>query len=145
MTDPLLAEERRSENDDSADDCPDDPPLPELPDRDEPLSELLERDEALGEDPDELCWELLNSELLGELFEEHCEESLELNRALGPSLEDWRLLDPELRELLLGLLFDELCSELETLLPDESLDERDDEGDDNRDDSLTPENDLLDP
>ena len=93
---------------------------------DEALDGLRESDE-----PDELGRELLRSELLGELLEELSDERLERDR----------LLASELRRLRLGLLFDELKTELESLLSDESLDGLDDK----RDDSLTLENDLLDP
>lgn len=89
---------------------------------------------------DELGRELLRSELPGELLDEVSEERLERDRLLE-RLDETVLLDAELRDWLLGLSFDELSSELDTLLSDESRDELDD----NRDDSLTLENDLLDP
>ena len=69
--------------------------------------------------------------LLGALVDDLSEKSLDGDR----------LLESELRRLLLGLCLEELSTELDSLLLDESLD---DIGDD-RDDSLTLENDLLDP
>ena len=87
------------------------------------LDESTEEDERERRVPDD--------GLLGELFAELSEESLG---------REW-LLESELRRLLLALRFEELLTELDLLLSDESLDEM---GDD-RDDSLTLENDLLDP
>jgi len=84
-------------------------------------------DESADEDERELR---VSDELLGELFDE-------LSESLGRE----RLLASELRRLLLALRFEELITELDSLLPDESLEELGDE----RDDSLTLENDLLDP
>ena len=103
--------------------------------------ELSDRDDLLSDEPDELVRELLRSELLGEILEELPEETPERDRLLGDRPDESGLLDSELLWLLLGLLFDELSTELEPLLLDESLEEL---GDD-RDDSLTLEKDLLDP
>ena len=103
--------------------------------------ELRDPDDLLSDEPDELVRELLRSELLGEILEELPEETPERDRLLGDRPDDSGLLDSELLWLLLGLLFDELSTELEPLLLDESLEDRDDD----RDDSLTLENDLLDP
>jgi hypothetical protein len=147
--DPLGSDDGWFDNDDSTDDCPDEPPLmesedrePELPEGDNPLSEPLDRDELLSEplepdedrsdDSDELRNELLRSELLGQLDDERPDE---------PLLDSDLPLNSELRELPSELSSDELRSELEPLLSEDSLDEL---GED-RDDSLTLENDLLDP
>ena len=142
----LLAGDRLADdNDDFADDSGDEPLLFGLEDADEPTDdfepELRDPDDLLSDEPDELGRELLRSELLGEILEELPEETLEPDRLLGDRPDESGLLDSELRRLLLGLLFDELSTELEPLLLDESLEEL---GDD-RDDSLTLENDLLDP
>ncbi len=114
---------------DPRDDLEEDARLRDAEDFDEPdlLSALLD------ESPDEKDRELRDPDdgLLGELVAELPEEPLERER----------LLESELRRLLLGLRFEELSTELDSLLSDESLDEM---GDD-RDDSLTLENDLLDP
>lgn len=104
-------------------------------------SELRDPDDLLSDEPDELRRELLRSELLDELLEELSKEPLERDRLLDDRPDDSGLLDSELRRSLLGLLFDELSTELEPLLSDDSLDELSDD----RDDSLTLENDLLDP
>jgi hypothetical protein len=87
------------------------------------LDESADENERELRDPDD--------GLLGELVAELTEEPLEREG----------LLESELRRLLLALRFEELLTELSSLLSDESLDEM---GDD-RDDSLTLENDLLDP
>jgi hypothetical protein len=99
---------------------------------DEPLDFVDERLDGLRESdgPDRLESTLLRLGRLAELFEDLSEEPLERDRLLELPC-----------GLLLGLLFDELSTELETLLSDDSLNEL---GDD-RDDSLTLENDLLDP
>lgn len=121
--DPSLSEERLSEDrDDSGD---------------EPLL-FGDSDDPLCDEPEELRYELLRSELLGELLEELSDEPLERDRLLDDAIDDTGLLESELRRLLLGLLFAELSNEL---LSGESLDELSDD----RDDSLTLENDLLDP
>lgn len=108
-------------------------------------SELFDSDDLLSDETEELRRELLSEllrpELLGELFDELPDEPLELGRLLEDLSDDADPLEPELRRLLLALLFEELSSELGRLLSDESLDEL---GDD-REDSLTLENDLLDP
>ncbi len=154
---PSLRDERLSDDggDDSLDDFGEDPLLSESEDFDEldllpmPLEEtadgcereLRELDDLLSDEPDGLDDSLL-PDWLGELFE-LSDERLERERPLDDwlGLEECRLLESELRRLLLGPLFDELCTELDPLLSDESLDRLDDE----RDDSLTLENDLLDP
>lgn len=87
------------------------------------LDESADENERELRDPDD--------GLLGELVAELPEERLERDG----------LLESELRRLLLALRFEELLTELNSLLSDESLDEM---GDD-RDHSLTLENDLLDP
>ena len=151
IRDPLLSDERLSDDGSDVDDEPlllaaDEPDelsllsplLEERVDDFEP--ELRDPDEMLSDEPDELGRDLLRSELLGELLEELSDEPRESDRLLDDRPDDSGLLDSELRRLL-GLLFDELSTELEPLLTEESLDEL---GDD-RDDSLTLENDLLDP
>jgi hypothetical protein len=140
LRDPSLSDERLS---DDRDDSGDEPLLFDFEDWEDERAdgvdvELRDSDDPLCDEPDELRCELLRSELLGECLEELSDEPLERDRLLDDGLDDTRLLDSELRRLLLGLLFDELSNEL---LSDESLDEL---GDD-RDDSLTLENDLLDP
>ena len=141
----LLAGDLLSDDgDDVVDEPSDEPPLFDIEDRDEERvdePELRDPDDLLSDEPDELGRELLRSELLGEILEELPEETPERDRLLGDRPDDSGLLDSELLWLLLGLLFDELSTELEPLLLDESLEEL---GDD-RDDSLTLENDLLDP
>lgn len=138
--DASLPDERLSTD---RDDFGDEPLLFDFEDRDEERadggeSELRDSEDAPSDEPDELRCELLRSELLGELCDELSEESLERDRLLDDRCDDKRLLEAELRRLLLGLLFDELIAEL---LSDKSLGELGDE----RDDSLTLENDLLDP
>lgn len=102
--------------------------LSEPLDRDKLLSERLDPDDERLDDSDELRSVLLGSELLGQLDDERSDE---------PLLDGELPLTFELRELPT----DELHSELEPPLPEDSLDEL---GED-RDDSLTLENDLLDP
>jgi len=138
--DPSLSDEWLS---DDGDDVGDEPLPFDFEDWDEERAdgvdlELCDSDDGLSDDPDELRRELLRSELLCELLDERSEEPLERDLLLDERTDDTRLLDSELRRLLLGLLFEELRCEL---LSDESLGEL---GDD-RDDSLTLENDLLDP
>jgi hypothetical protein len=99
-------------------------------------TEPRDSEDLLSDETDELGRELLRSELLGELLEEFSKESLERDWLL----DDRGLLEAELRRLLPRLLFDELSSELESLLSDDSFELGDD-----RDDSLTLEIDLLDP
>ena len=127
--------------DDGVDESDDaEPPLSDSVDLDESLLLLLEecgddfelcKEDLLSDESDELNRELLGCELRAEdpdvLSLDTCDRD--------------RLLDSELRRLLLGLLFDELIIELEPLLSDDSLGEL---GND-RDDSLTLEYDLLDP
>ena len=152
IRDPSLSDERLSDDGNDIGDEPllfaaDEPDelavlLPLLEERvDDFEPELPDPDDLLSDESDELGRELLRSELLGELLKELSKEPLERDWPLDDSPDDRRLLDSELPRLLLGLLFDELSTELEPLLLDESLEEL---GDD-RDDSLTLENDLLDP
>jgi hypothetical protein len=140
LRDPSLSDERLS---DDRDDSGDEPLLFDFEEGEEERAdgaeaELRDSDDPLCDEPEELRRELLRSELLWELLEELSDEPLERDRLLDDGIDDTGLLDSELRRLLLGLLFEELSTEL---LSDESLDEL---GDD-RDDSLTLENDLLDP
>jgi hypothetical protein len=146
----LLSDERLSDEcDDVVDDSAEESLLfePEDPDGLDLLRLLEERadgveteprdsEDLLSDETDELGRELLRSELLGELLEEFSKESLERDWLL----DDRGLLEAELRRLLPRLLFDELSSELESLLSDDSFELGDD-----RDDSLTLEIDLLDP
>lgn len=145
--DASLFDDRLSED---GDDVSDEPLLCDFDDGEEERAdgveiELFDSDDLLSDEVDELRRELLSEllrpELLGERFDELPDDSLELGRLLEDLSDDADPLEPELRRLLLALLFDELSSELERLLSDESLDEL---GDD-REDSLTLENDLLDP